>query len=92
MNPMDAFYLTVAIVAGILSPIFLVLLLAGIVKSLGVIAPALEIKAEEIKKRPPFDDAEINVNPATNVMTVRLKKGDEVIYEGASSRRTETEV
>lgn len=83
---MQAFWITVQIVLGILSPILLIIFLifcAYIAKGTG---PALQIKLEEIKKQPPFDEVEVNVSPATNVMTARFIKKGVIIWQGASSR------
>lgn len=84
---LQAFLITMAIVAGIISPFILVLLLNMINNFLIALAARLNIAVEEVKKRPPFDEVEVNVSPATNVMTARfIKKGD-IIWQGSSSRR-----
>lgn len=87
MDSMDYFLNTLAVVFGILSPVIVVFFLLIIVQAFKTLPHAMEIKADELRKRPPFTDVEVNVNPATNVMTVRMIKDDEVIWEGASSRR-----
>lgn len=82
-----AFLITVAIVGGILSP-FLVFTILGLIgKLLSALGHSLVIKAEEIKKAPPYDDVELNLNPATNVLTARLIKNDEIIYQGSVTRK-----
>lgn len=84
---LQAFLITLAIVAGILSPFIFILLLNLINNFLMALAHRLNIVVEEVKKQPPFDEVEVNVSPATNVMTVRfIKKGD-IVWQGSSSRR-----
>lgn len=83
---LQAFLITIAIVGGILSP-FLIFTLLGIVgKTLSVIGQAMVNKAEEIKKAPPYDDVELNLNPATKVLSARLMKKGEIVYEGSVTR------
>lgn len=81
-----AFLVTVAIIGGILSPIVVIYLLGVMGNFVKAMALSLEGWVEDVKKRPPFDDVEVNVSPATNVMTVRFVKDGKVIYQGASSR------
>jgi hypothetical protein len=83
---LQAFLITIAIVGGILSP-FLVFTILGLIgKTLSAIGQALVNKAEEIKKAPPYDDVELNLNPATNVLQARLIKRGEVVWQGSVSR------
>jgi hypothetical protein len=84
---LQAFLITLAIVAGILSPIIIIMLLSVINSFLAALAARLNIAVVEVKKRPPFTDVEVNVNPATNVMTVRFDKDGVPIWQGSSSRR-----
>lgn len=83
----QAFLITVAIVGGILSPFILI----TFISTMGKIAeaPAAHINkfTAELKRRPPFEDVEVNVNPATKVMTVRILKDGDIVWQGASSRR-----
>jgi hypothetical protein len=51
------------------------------------LAHRLNIIVEEVKKRPPFDEVEVNVSPATNVMTARFLRNGDIIWQGSSSRR-----
>lgn len=83
----NAFLITVAIVGGILSPLLVIMFLSTLGKAMEVLAGAMNAKAEEIKKRPPFDEVEVNVSPATNVMTARFLKNGVIIWQGSSSRR-----
>ena len=81
-----AFLITVAIVGGILSP-FLVFTILGLIgKLLSALGHSLVIKAEEIKKAPPYDDVELNLNPATRVLSARLIKGGEIVWQGSVTR------
>jgi hypothetical protein len=84
---LTAFLVTVAIVGGILSPFFLFYILTLIGKFLEAVTLQLQGWVEDVKKRPPFEDVQVNVNPATNVMTVRMIKDGKVVWQGASSRR-----
>lgn len=86
-SAINAFLITVAIVGGILSPFILFTLLGLIGKFMESLAYSLQGWAEDIKKRPPFDEVEVNVSPATNVMTARFLKNGVIIWQGASSRR-----
>lgn len=84
---LQAFLVTVAIVGGILSPLIVIMLLNNINNFLIALAARLNIAVEEVKKKPPFDEVEVNVSPATNVMTARFIKDGSVIWQGSSSRR-----
>lgn len=83
---MEAFWTTVQIVAGILLPIIIVLVLIMVVIIGKSIPHMLELKVEALKRQPPFDEVEVNVNPATNVMTARFIKDGTVVWQGSSSR------
>lgn len=84
---LQAFLITLAIVAGILSPFLFILLLNLINNFLIALAHRLNIAVEEVKKKPPFDEVEVNVSPATNVMTARFLRNGDIIWQGSSSRR-----
>lgn len=83
----QAFLITVAIVGGILSPIIIIALIGTMGKMAELLAAQLNKFTTELKRKPPFTDVEVNVNPATNVMTVRMIKDGDIIWQGASSRR-----
>lgn len=85
------FYNTLAIVFGILLPVIIVLILAGVVEAMKGVEPALKAKLEEIKKQPPFDEVEVNVSPSTNVMTTRFIKNGVIVWQGSSSRHETVE-
>lgn len=80
------FYNTIAIVFGILFPIIVVAIITGVAQAMKGLQPALEAKLDEQRKQPPFDEVEVNVNPATNVMTARFIKNDVVVWQGNASR------
>lgn len=82
-----AFLVTVAIVGGILSPFILIYVIGLIGRFLDIQTKAVEGWLEDVKKRPPFDEVEVNVSPATNVMTARFIKNGTVVWQGSSSRR-----
>lgn len=84
---LNAFLITVAIVGGILSPFILIMLINAWALSMKALATKIEGWAADMQKRPPFDEVEVNVSPATNVMTARFIKNGSVIWQGASSRR-----
>lgn len=83
---LQAFLITIAIVGGLLSPFLLFTILGIIGKTLSVMGQALINKSEEIKKSPPYDDVEVNVNPQTRVMTVRFIKNGVAIWQGSATR------
>lgn len=83
----SAFLITIAIVGGILSPIILIGFIGTMGKMAELLAAKLNQITAELKRKPPFTDVEVNVNPATNVMTVRMIKDGDIIWQGASSRR-----
>lgn len=83
----NAFLITVAIVGGILSPFILILFIQMMTQAMKALAFKLEGWAADMQKRPPFDEVEVNVNPATNVMTARFLRKGAIIWQGASSRR-----
>lgn len=84
---MDAFYTAAGITFGILMPIIVVIVLIMVVIIGKSIPHMLELKVEEIKKQPPFDEVEVNVSPSTNVMTARFLKNGVIIWQGSSSRK-----
>lgn len=86
-----AFLVTVAIVGGILSPIIVIYVLGLIGNAFTMMGQALINKSEEIKKAPPFDEVDVNVNPATRVMTVRFHKKGQVIWQGSGSQNANDE-
>lgn len=84
---MDAFYTAAGITFGILLPVIVVLVMIMVVIIGKSIPHMLELKVDEIKKKPPFDEVEVNVSPATNVMTARFLKNGDIIWQGTSSRK-----
>lgn len=86
---LNLFVNTMAVVFGILAPVIVVAIivfLAGVAKGVG---PAMLLKAEELKKSPPFDDVEVNMNPETKIVTARFVKNGSVVWQGDASRRAE---
>lgn len=88
---LQAFLVTVAIVGGIFSPIILIALIGSFGNAMKALAAGLEAKVEEIKKRPPFDDVELNLNPATKILSGRIIKDNAVLWQG-DVRRTEDDI
>lgn len=88
---LQAFLITLAIVGGILSPFILIMLLNNINNFLIALAAKLNIAVEEVKKKPPFDDVEVNVSPVTRVMTMRFVKNDVVIWSGSATQNANDE-
>ncbi|HRJ06892.1 MAG TPA: hypothetical protein PK911_05095 [Candidatus Saccharibacteria bacterium] len=86
-----AFLVTLAIVGGILSPIIVIYILGLFGKSLSILGQAMINKAEEIKKAPPFDEVDVNVSPATRVMTVRFFKRGQLVWKGSGSQNANDE-
>ena len=84
---MDAFYTAAGITFGILMPVIVVLVLIMVIIIGKAIPHMLELKVDELKKKPPFDEVEVNVSPATNVMTARFIKNGIIVWQGSSSRR-----
>lgn len=83
----QAFLVTIAIVGGILSPLLLVAFFGAIGNSMKALAEALNAKTEEIKKMPPFDDVELNLNPETRILTGRIIKNNTVLWQGSVRRQ-----
>lgn len=81
------FLYTVAIVAGILSPIILVGLIFAGIGLMNTISIKMIEHVEEMKKAPPFDDVELNLNPATRVLTGRIIKNEQVLWQGSVRRQ-----
>lgn len=86
MDVLHTFLITVAIVAGILSPFILIMLLDTIGKALLALLSAIEVKLEDVKKRPPFEEVEVNVNPGTHIMTARFIKHGNIVWQGSASQ------
>lgn len=82
-----AFLVTVAIVGGILSPIILIMVITLISNAMKALAAKLEGRVEEIKKQPPFDDVELNLNPSTKILTGRIVKDNKVLWQGSVRRQ-----
>lgn len=78
-----AFLVTLAIVGALSAPLIFFYILGLFGNALKALGQYLENKAEEIKKLPPYDDAAVNLNPATRVMTVRFYRKGRVIYQGS---------
>jgi hypothetical protein len=55
------------------------------------LAHRLNIAVEEVKKKPPFDEVEVNVSPATRVMSMRFYKNDTVIWAGSATQNANDE-
>mgnify|MGYP000877947817 FL=1 len=85
---LQAFLVTIAIMGGILSPFILLAILALMAQSMGALGAKLTATAENMKRQPPFDDVEVNVNPATRVMTMRFIKNGVSIWQGSASQNS----
>ena len=83
----QAFLVTIAIVGGILSPVILIAFIGTFGNAMTALAHALEAKVEEIKKLPPFDDVELNLNPSTKILTGRIIKDDKILWQGSVRRQ-----
>lgn len=83
----QAFLIAAAVVAGVLSPVILIGLIFATIGFLNSLASMLIVKAEEIKRNPPFDDVELNLNPATNVLQGRIIKNEVILWQGSVSRQ-----
>ena len=83
----QAFLITLAIVGGILSPILLIAFIGSFGNAMKALAAGLEAKVEEIKKLPPFDDVELNLNPSTKILTGRIVKDNKVLWQGSVRRQ-----
>ena len=85
---LQAFLVTIAIMGGILSPFILLAILALMAQSMGALGAKLTATAENMKRQPPFDDVEVNVSPATRVMTMRFIKNGVSIWQGSASQNS----
>lgn len=83
----QAFLVTVAIVGGILSPIIIIAIIGAFGNAMQALAHAMEGKTEEIKKLPPFDDVELNLNPQTRILSGRIIKDNNVLWQGSVRRQ-----
>lgn len=88
---LTAFLVTMAIVAGILSPIIVIFILHIMSNGMLALAHRLNMLTEELKKKPPFDDVEVNVSPSTRVMTMRFIKGGTVVWAGSATQNANDE-
>lgn len=88
---LQAFLITLAIVGGILSPFIFILLLHVINNFLSALAHRLNIIVEEVKKQPPFDDVELNLNPTNHILSGRIIKNEQILWQGIV-RRQETDL
>lgn len=84
---LTAFLITLGIIGGICSPLIVVAVFGAISNSAKAAVERYRLASVEAAKSAPFDDAEVNVNPSTNVMTVRLIRKGKTVWQGASSRR-----
>lgn len=82
----QVFLTTSAVVLGILAPVIVVAFIVIVASVARGVGPAMALRAEEDKKKPPFDDVEANLSPTTNILTVRFRKNGNVIYEGSATR------
>jgi len=83
----QAFLITLAIVGGVLSPVLLIAFIGTFGNAMKALAAGLEAKVEEIKKQPPFDDVELNLNPMTKILSGRIIKDDKVLWQGSVRRQ-----
>lgn len=81
------FLYTVAIVAGILAPIILIALIFAGIGAMNTASLKMIEKVENARKAPPFDDVELNLNPATHVLSGRIIKNEVVIWQGSVRRQ-----
>ena len=79
---MEVFYTTIAIVFGILLPIILVAALVAAVIVARSIPHILELRVQELKKQPPFDEVEVSRDLPNNKVIARFIKNDEIIWQG----------
>lgn len=79
---MNAFWTTLQIVGGILSPLIILFLAWALKELVGLFKLSRECKLEILRKKPPFDTIESSIRLEDNVMAIRLVKGGEVVYEG----------
>lgn len=82
-----AFLVTLAIVGALAVPLVFFYILGLFGNALKALGQYLENKSEEIKKQPPFDEVEVNVNPATRIMAVRFMRRGKIIWQGSGSQR-----
>lgn len=78
----DAFYTTVGIVSGILLPIVIVAVIVAVVIIGRSIPYMLQLKLEELKKLPPFDQVEVSHDMARNTAIARFIKNGETVWQG----------
>lgn len=78
-----AFLVTLAIVGALAVPLVFFYILGLFGDAIKALGQYLENKGEELKKLPPYDDAEVNLDPATRVMTVRFYRKGRIIYQGS---------
>jgi len=83
---MEAFYTTAGIVMGILLPFVLVtfVFLLGyiIVGLLEYFKVSKEYQIEQVKKTPPYDLVETEIDLPTKTAHVRFWKGDTLVWDG----------
>lgn len=81
---MEVFFITVQIVAGVLSPVFVLALIKLGIETVEDNRERREYKLEQLKKEPPFDsEAEFYKVPNPTMQGVRLKKDGVVVWDGA---------
>lgn len=83
----NAFLVTVAIVAGVLSPFILLAIIGAFTQFMKTLALQLEGWVEDVRKRPPFDDVELNLNPMTKILTGRIIKDEQIVWQGSVRRQ-----
>lgn len=84
---LNAFLITIAIMGGLISPLLIVAFFGAVGNSMKALAAGLEAKVEEVKKQPPFDDVELNLNPATRILSGRIIKDNNVVWQGSVRRQ-----
>lgn len=84
MEPIQVFFVTLAVVSGIISPFLVWLVLSAIVGEIKLARERLAYQREEAHKRGPYQEVKLKQCPNMTMVTVEMIKEDEVVFsEGA---------
>jgi len=83
---MEPFFTTLQIVTGVLLPVIGIFLLWVIKEVIHLAGVMRQVRLEEVKRKPPFDEIESSIRFEDNALQVRLVKNGETIYKDTIDR------
>lgn len=83
---MNAFYITVQIMAGILLPLAVVGMIYFLIYLVSYLKTIFEHYVTEARKKPPYDEIESSISFSDNAMQIQLVRKGKIVFEDKISR------